>query len=738
MDSATRYLRWALLTGVFSILLIPFVITSDMFFPFITGKNFTFRIMVEFLAAGTLILALRDPAYRPRFSWMTVGVLSLMAAATLATIFSVEPTKSFWSNFERMEGLVGTLHLGLWFFIATILLSTEKLWERFLQSSLGVSFIMACYGLMQIMGLIGINQSATRIDGTFGNSIYMAVYMLFHVFIGLFLALRWRGPRVVYFLYGLVIFMDALALYFTATRGAMLGLIGGLVVVALLIGLFDRSHPRLRKWALGAIAAAAVVVALFFAVRNTDYVQQDPVLTRFANISLTERTIISRFMIWEMAMRGVAERPMLGWGQENFSYVFNKYYDPQMYQQEQWFDRAHNAFLDWFVAGGIVALLSFLSLFGLSVWAFARAPGLSFSERSVLIGLIAAYAFHSFFVFDNLMSSVYFFLILAFAHSLTRRALPSSLALTRPVTGAALWAGSAGAAVLFVGAVWFLNVPGIATAKNLISAISTAKTGVNSLGQTGAVAKDPRENLESFKTVATNNPLGRQEAVEQLFQATAAVAGNQNVSPDVRQEFVALARERGTAMLNERPNDARLELFFGAFLNQTGAYEEALPHLLRAHELSPNKQWILFETAINNYAQSGNTAKAVELTKQAFELAPAYREARIFYAMALILNGELSKADALLAEEFATAIINDSRLLNAYVQARAFDRVEAIWKMRVEADPDNIQALVSYAVAQKEAGHLSDAMTTLRLAAQKAPQYREQLQQVAMQLGGSL
>lgn len=733
-----RWLRIALLTGLFSVLAVPFVISTEMFFPFITGKNFAFRILIELLAGGTLILALRDPAYRPKFSWVGIAVLSLMAAATLATIFSVEPNKSFWSNFERMEGLIGTLHLGLWFFIATILLSTEKLWERFLQTSLGASFVMACYGLMQISGLIGINQSATRIDGTFGNSIYMAVYMLFHVFLGLYLMSKWKGQRVVLYLYGTVIFLDILALYFTATRSATLGLIGGLVIAALGVGLFDRSRPQLRKWAIGALVAIGIIVIGFFSVRNLEYVQTDPVLSRFATISFTERTIISRFMIWGMAFEGVKENPILGWGQENFSYVFNKYYNPQMYQQEQWFDRAHNAFIDWLIAGGLLAFLAFISLFVLAAWAFLRAPNLSVAERSVLLGLLAAYAFHSLFVFDNLMSSVYFFLVLALAHSFTRKGLPSSVALTRPVTGVPLWSASGATAVLTLAAIWYLNVPGMANAKELIDAITTVKIERNALGTEVQVARDPKENLEIFKTVATKAPLGRQEAVEQLFQATAAVVQNQNVSPDTRMGFLNLANERGLQMLKERPNDARLELFVGAFLDQAGQFEQALPHLLRAHELSPNKQWILFETAINNYAQSGNTAKAVELTKQAFDLAPEYNEARIFYAMALIFNGEQEKADALLMERFGTAIVNDSRLLSAYVQREDFARAAAIWKLRAEATPNDIQTLVSYAVAQKGAGDLSGAMATLRLAIERAPQYREQLQQIAEELGGSL
>src|SRR6185503_2743161 len=82
--SYTRVLRWVLLLGSALIFFIPFIIAdggagyqqtanfyipfSNMFFPFITGKNFAFRIVVEVLFAAYVLLALREPKYRPRSS----------------------------------------------------------------------------------------------------------------------------------------------------------------------------------------------------------------------------------------------------------------------------------------------------------------------------------------------------------------------------------------------------------------------------------------------------------------------------------------------------------------------------------------------------------------------------------------------------------------------------------------------------------------------------------------------
>jgi hypothetical protein len=44
--------------GLFATPFIVLIISNSLFFPFITGKNFTFRIIVEVIFAGWIILAM--------------------------------------------------------------------------------------------------------------------------------------------------------------------------------------------------------------------------------------------------------------------------------------------------------------------------------------------------------------------------------------------------------------------------------------------------------------------------------------------------------------------------------------------------------------------------------------------------------------------------------------------------------------------------------------------------------
>ncbi len=98
------------------------------------------------------------------------------------------------------------------------------------------------------------------------------------------------------------------------------------------------------------------------------------------------------------------QRPWLGYGAEHVAQLFDKIYDPSKII-EQWFDRSHNAFLDYFAQYGIFGLILYLAL----ICAFAASalklyrrepPGL-LNSGFLFSLLILTYAVQNFFVFDT-------------------------------------------------------------------------------------------------------------------------------------------------------------------------------------------------------------------------------------------------------------------------------------------------------------------------------------------------
>jgi len=264
-----KILRYVLLAGIFLIPFIPLIVARDMFFPFIAGKNFVFRILIEFLFGAWIILAWRDASYRPRFSWILAALAAFLGVITLADLFGENPYRSFWSNYERMEGLITHIHLFAYFLITTSVLLTQKLWQRFLKTSLGVSVIMAFYGIFQLLGFLAINQGGIRIDATFSNASFLAAYVLFHIFLAALFVLKENQSWFPRLLYGGIFLLNVFILYSTATRGAILGFIVGALLAAFLIALFEKRRKLIRKFAFIGISVIVITVAVFIFLRNT-------------------------------------------------------------------------------------------------------------------------------------------------------------------------------------------------------------------------------------------------------------------------------------------------------------------------------------------------------------------------------------------------------------------------------------------------------------------------------------
>src|SRR4051812_49358623 len=138
INSIIRYVVIALL---FSVLIVPLVVNTNMFFLYITGKAYTFRILTEIAFALWLILAFRDLRYIPRRSWIFTAVVIFTVIVGIADVTGVEPLKSLASNYERMEGFVFIAHLFLYFVAAAGVMAqmTDNL-GRIVQSSRKYTF----------------------------------------------------------------------------------------------------------------------------------------------------------------------------------------------------------------------------------------------------------------------------------------------------------------------------------------------------------------------------------------------------------------------------------------------------------------------------------------------------------------------------------------------------------------------------------------------------------------------
>jgi len=719
-------LKWSVVGGLFLVPFIAFIVPSAMFFPFITGKGFAFRILIEIVFGLYVCLATVSPDYRPKFSWMTKSIGLFILAIFVADIFGANTYKSMWSNYERMEGFVLLAHLGLYYIVASSVLSVKQ-WGQFWNTSIFASVVMSLYGILQLAGKVAINQGGVRLDATFGNAAYLAIYLVFHIFLSLYMLVQSGKPAWQRWIYGSVVVLETCILYFTATRGAILGFIGGLILTALLMMWKEKGITREHMWfkrsARIFLIAMVVIGGAFFGLKNTEFIQKSPVLSRFASISKSEIINQGRYFVWPMAVKGFLEKPILGWGQENFNFVFNKNYDPRMYGQEQWFDRTHNVVLDWLIAGGLLGLLAYLSMFtALFYYIWRQKSQMTVVEKSILTGLIVAYVFHNMFVFDNLISYIMFFSLLGFVHTVNahredvhvyanKNSRFHSGHVTNDVSTYIVFPVAAIATVLVV---YFVNVPALSANRTLIKAI-TPQTN----------AGGPEKNLEFFKKVFEYGSLGDSEALEQLVQVTNEISGANDLPVDLKQKFVAYTQERIEEKVKKTPEDARYQVFAGGFFNRITKYDLALPYLQKAVELSPRKQSMYFELGTADVGKK-EYSKALEAFETAYKLDTSYKNAKVIYAIGALYNKNAPLYKQLTDEIGAETIISDNRFLRAYADMGDYGSVIQILTLRIQKEPTNVQYKLSLASTYLQIGQKQKSISIIQEMIKADPSFKDQ------------
>lgn len=731
---------WLIRIGLFGIPFLSLYISSGMLFPYITGRNFYFRIIVEAVFLLWIGLMILDNTYRPRSTKLLLAVFAFMVVVAAADFFGANPYRSFFSNYERMEGYLMILHLGMLFMVLTSVFKSRTEWLWYFGSIVSASVFIAFYALFQKFGVFQSLQGGVRVDGTIGNPAYLAAYLMMTGFLSLFLFLEFKKYQFRY-AFLLVSVFELMIIYFTATRGVTVALLGGgplfLVLYLFLVPSETEAGRLLKKISVVALLTTIVVPIAIYLAKDTKFVITNPTLSRLTQISLSDQTIRSRFMIWGMAWQAVKERPVLGWGQENFNIVFSKFYNPKLFDQEPWFDRSHDIIFDWMVNAGIVGLISYLMLYGMALvilWQAWRRGRIYPTEAILFFVAFACYFVQDLFVFDNMNTYYIFFGMLAYINSY-EPAEPSdpksvlrgsreharSLSLAIPKSLSIVIA----LGLLMAVFAYVLNVKPLRQSQALISALRMNAQGAN-----------PADILSAFKFALSYNSLGNSETREQLAQFAIAAYGNSAVPDDLKRAISSYAVGEIEKQVILSHGDVKYRLFLASlymrFADTNPDYiQKAELTLLEGMKESPTKQPLLF-TLAQYYYNTGQGEKALEISQRAADLAPGYMDAQANLTMIALYLGRKDIAEQAMkkVEEAgdndhlrgnAYRRLNYPKIIGALQKTGDYAKIVVYYKWLANSEPNNIQHHVGLAYSLAKTGDREGAKAEARKAAELDP-----------------
>ncbi len=325
-----------------------------------------------------------------------------------------------------MEGVFGIWHFILFFVILTTIFKKEEL-KELIKIQVYIAFFYSILALLILFNLGPISPITTsnRLSGLTGNPSYFATYALMNAFFALYFYFEeYLFNKKIFNKWLALSIFFAFLMFVTGCRGTMiaLGLTG--LGIWFLVNLNKSQEILVLKRSLNLIVFISLIfVLIIFAFKDKPFIKNYFALERLASVSLKDPTAVSRIYSAKTAFKGFLERPIFGWGPENYQTPYIKYFNPIVVRylpSDFFFDRAHNKPMEVLATTGIVGFISYIAIFLFAFYllydSYKKNKNL-FLTNLALAGGLFGYFVQNIFIFDFHESYLMAFLLLAFINS---------------------------------------------------------------------------------------------------------------------------------------------------------------------------------------------------------------------------------------------------------------------------------------------------------------------------------
>lgn len=344
--------------------------------------------------------------------------LFYLGVATLSTILSPFPLHSFWGQTITSDGLLywvliagfvlsnalvlqikpALLHAQLYGFLLGGIILSISIFPQLVDWRIDYTATSGrISNLAPELLVSGVWKNHTPI-GLYSNRGYAAFVLAGIICLGLVSTLRqWIKPNLGWSLSALA----SVALLCTQNRAGMLSLVAGLIYLII----FYQDRIRISRniivfLLISLLSFLGYVIYRAFITLPVNRIQE------LSSHKILEGSLTGRIYLWMLSLKGIAEKPFLGWGFNGFgiahlfvtdwagelrSYVpeqpqiakilklneFNFEYlgpDRKYYIGEIIAHKAHNFLLDTVLSVGIVGFICYCILFGFCFWCIVKSP----------------------------------------------------------------------------------------------------------------------------------------------------------------------------------------------------------------------------------------------------------------------------------------------------------------------------------------------------------------------------
>ncbi len=711
-------------TGIFLSFIFFFFVFSDLLFPYITSKQISFNILMEVLLVVWVAFIVKYPEWRPKKSWISIGLVSFMAVLVISCFTGVDFNLSFWGDVERMLGVFHLLHFLIFYFIIITVMRTWRDWRGLLIVSVSAATLLSLYGIVE-----------GKADSRIGNKAYVAGLMIFNIYFCLLLFFREyklhntfkhkllsfisKDPlQNVKWLYLLPIPVLFWQFYIANITGAIVGLGFSILLFFFLFGITSKGK-KIKIITLALTLLLVVAGSLVLLNKDSKYLKD---IEQIQDISLEGNTFKTRLIAWEAVFKDFKNHPVLGTGHGNFAVTFDKYFTADFYdyvRDETYFDRAHNNILDILSTSGILGLLAYLSIFIAVAYYLIRAfikKDISNFHFSLLTALFAAYFVQNLAVFDSFVTYVSLMVLLGYVYWLsTPEAQKEPSSKNKGFEDKEIYALVAlGLIMLFV--IYQFNLKPY----QMLNYTIRGQVAFNQ-GNVEKAYDLYKEGLE-IGTVLDRDSRG--SFVRSIAQHGYSL---NRLNPDKRKEILDYAIELAEKNIAYNPADSMMQMRLAqvadlaASLHRSNEkpfneyWGKALEAINKATESAPERIPLL-HTKAQILMTNNKTQEAVKALEKAKELNKDFERTYCLLGRVYLSSGEQSKGydeiDTCLQKGGESALYSSSlvkNVINHYLEDDNWEKVTILYERLSELDPRDSKVWINLAKLYAETGKFEKA-----------------------------
>ena len=374
--------------GIFAIACVPFVVFFHVFYPYTVPKGLWIQTINWILLAVYLIGIITNKElyyrYKPKLNFIFYSYVIYIFIGFVASLVGDNFRFSFFGEFQRMTGLYWDLHTIIFLFILSACSNMKRFYYNLFSFVFFVGLIFSIFYILEhhhifSFGMPGYSDQ-TRAVFTIGNPGFVGLYTMSVFLIGLglfsfnfgnihFSFLKMDNMKdqrkyyIYYFYLLLTMFLLLYATILTASRSVIPGLLSGIGMFLILMFLSFRFQYSVRKL----ILLISLIVFAFFILSSIFYVTGilDTSIDRFRDIFVSQTSsnmgLSSRLSNTNVVLRAIIEKPIFGFGVNNFQIAYNQYVIPSQITTFE-MDNAHNLFLNIVTTTGLLGLFAYLYL----------------------------------------------------------------------------------------------------------------------------------------------------------------------------------------------------------------------------------------------------------------------------------------------------------------------------------------------------------------------------------------